>query len=56
MTIKIKLKKPLRRRMMVFKDVINLELNENQLTVTNKSYTQTYGRNLFSKVIILDKK
>ena len=27
-----------------------------QLTVTNKSYTQTYGRNLFSKVIILDKK
>lgn len=56
MIIKIKLKKPLRRRMMVFKDVVNLELNEKELTIDNKGHTQVYGRNLFSKVIILDKK
>lgn len=56
MTVKIKLKKLLGRRMMVFKDVIHLELDENQLTVTNKGYIQTYGRNLFSKVIILEKR
>lgn len=56
MTIKIKLRKPLRRKMMVIKDVVKLELNENELIVTNKSYMQSLGKNLFSKVIIVDKK
>lgn len=56
MTIKIKLKKPLRRKMMVLKDVIKLELNEKELIVTNKGHVQVYGKNLFSKVIIIDKK
>lgn len=56
MTIKIELNKPLNRRMIVLKNVVKLELNENELIVINKEHMKSYERNLFTKVIILDKK